>query len=170
MGDSLVTEKGKDQIKQVGDKLRKDNFVSEKGIQLVAHSPLIRVRETSVGLLGCVTSTKEEEGCKAPTVQRVIELPSLEERLPSEWLPGRSDYFSKRIEMFEQWLCEQPEDIIAIVGHSQFFKKMLGLSYKFHNCDVYVVQFYPNQDQHWGSLTKLYSYDDSTDTETDLVV
>jgi len=35
----------------------------------------------------------------------------------------------------------QPEDVIAVVGHSQYFKSMLSLDYKFGNCDVWELQF-----------------------------
>ena len=62
------------------------------GIQLVAHSPLKRARQTSEGMLGCVTErpdiTTEEDssakGMKADTVKRVVEMPFLSERTPLE--------------------------------------------------------------------------------------
>ena len=34
----------------------------------------------------------------------------------------------------------QPETAIAVVGHSQFFKAMLNLDFKFGNCDVWQVE------------------------------
>ena len=40
---------------------------------------------------------------------------------------------------FKGWVCDQPENSIAVVGHSQFFKAMLELDYKFANCDVWEV-------------------------------
>ena len=58
-----------------------------------------------------------------------------------KWLPVNHDAFTRRIAEFEQWLGEQPEDVIAIVGHSQYFKSMLGLPAKFGNCDVWEVKF-----------------------------
>mmetsp|Transcript_10846 Transcript_10846/g.13721 ORF Transcript_10846/g.13721 Transcript_10846/m.13721 type:complete len:438 (-) Transcript_10846:274-1587(-) len=151
--DSNVSPKGQEQIDQLGARLTKDNFVEKMGIQLVAHSPLKRARQTSLGMLGCVTpssslsTSKEYEndpsaaGYKHPAVARIVELDVLSERTPMEWLPINHDKFTKRIAKFEQWLSEQKEDVIAIVGHSQYFKSMLALESKFDNCDVWSLQF-----------------------------
>ena len=55
----------------------------KKGIELVAHSPLVRARQTSEGMLGCVTARSASnveclwEGKKAASVDRVVELPCL---------------------------------------------------------------------------------------------
>jgi len=147
--DSDVSPVGKAQINALGRQIARDNFAKKMGIQLVAHSPLKRARQTSEGMLGCVTpnpnvTTEQDysaEGKKAPTVGRVVELPILKERTPLEWMPKMYDAFTKRIAEFEKWLGEQPEDVIAIVGHSQYFKSMLGLPKKFKNCDVWSLQF-----------------------------
>ncbi len=125
------------------------------GIQLVAHSPLKRARQTCYGMLQCVApsssktsqdgdagqSNNNDDGCKHPSVQRVVELDILSERTPIEWFPGQHDAFTKRIAEFEMWLSEQPEEVIAIVGHSLYFKNMLGLESKFSNVDVWSIQF-----------------------------
>lgn len=108
-------------------------------VQLVAHSPLLRARQTSEGMLGCVTGNSTSEQKLSPPVARVEELTCLLEKTPSEWIPGNFGGFAKRIVEFEQWVCDQPEDSIAIVGHSQFFKAMLEMSYKFDNCDVWAI-------------------------------
>lgn len=148
--DSNVSKEGRKQIDQLGNLLEKDDFVKNMGIKLVAHSPLIRARQTSEGMVGCVTPrtddvTVEQDpsavGCKVDSVNRVVEIPFLSERTPMEWLPINHDAYTKRIATFEQWLREQPEDIVAIIGHSQYFKNMLGMSFKFGNCDVWEVQF-----------------------------
>lgn len=147
--DSNVSPDGREQIEQLGNVIAQDNFVEKMGIQLVAHSPLKRARQTSLGMLGCVTpqigvsldDDPSAEGKQAPSVQRVVELPILKERTPMEWLPINHDAFTKRIAEFEKWIGEQPEDVIAIVGHSQYFKSMLGLPKKFKNCDVWSLQF-----------------------------
>jgi len=147
--DSFVSKKGQQQIDQLASKLQMDDFVRKKGIELVAHSPLVRARQTSEGMLGCVTARSASnveclwEGKKAASVDRVVELPCLVERSPIEWLPVHHDKFLQRIETFETWLCEQPEEEIAIVGHSNYFKYMLNLPYKFGNCDVWEVKFNP---------------------------
>mmetsp|Transcript_4233 Transcript_4233/g.8096 ORF Transcript_4233/g.8096 Transcript_4233/m.8096 type:complete len:452 (+) Transcript_4233:146-1501(+) len=147
--DSDVSPKGRAQINALAKQIEKDDFLKKMGVQLVAHSPLKRARQTSEGMLGCVTAKPNvsvEEDCsadgkKAPSVGRVVELPILSERTPMEWLPINHDAFTQRIAEFEKWLGEQPEDVIAIVGHSQYFKSMLGLPKKFKNCDVWSLQF-----------------------------
>lgn len=149
--DSDVSPKGRTQIEQLGKAIAGDDFVEKMGIQLVVHSPLKRARQTSEGMLGCVTETLSKgitidedssaSGCKAESVGRVEELDLLKERTPMEWLPINHDAFTRRIAEFEKWLGEQPEDVIAIVGHSQYFKSMLGLPKKFKNCDVWSAQF-----------------------------
>lgn len=111
----------------------------KNNVQLVAHSPLLRARKTSEGMLGCVTGNSTTEQKVSPPVQRVEELTCLLEKTPSEWIPGNVGGFAKRIVEFEQWVCDQPEDSIAIVGHSQFFKAMLEMTYKFDNCDVWEI-------------------------------
>jgi len=148
--DSDVSAKGNKQILQLGEKLRKDNFLVENKIQLVAHSPLKRARQTSEGLLGCVTPRPDLKdvdsswkGVKAEAVARIVELPSLMERTVYEWVPIQHDAFMKRIQEFESWLDNQPEQNIAIVGHSQYFKSMLDMSYKFDNCDVWQLTYTP---------------------------
>jgi len=147
--DSNVSDVGKRQIAQLGDRLVTDDFVKQMGIKLVAHSPLKRARQTAEGMLGCVTERTDVDvdtdssakGKKADSVARVVEMPFLSERTPLEWLPVNHDAFTRRIAEFEQWLGEQPEDVIGIVGHSQYFKSMLGLPAKFGNCDVWEVKF-----------------------------
>jgi len=158
-------------IDQLGKRIANDDFVRKMGIELVAHSPLKRARQTSYGMLQCVTPCSSSydatrtstcnhdkddhetqnvndndddptvKGCKHPSVKRVVELDILSERTPMEWLPIQHDAYTKRIAEFELWLSQQPEDVIAIVGHSLYFKNMLGLESKFQNVDVWSLQF-----------------------------
>ena len=114
-------------------------------IQEQIDSNVSHVGETQINQLGDAIAHDNDgssaEGKKAPMVDRVVELPILKERTPMECLPLNHDTFAKRITYFEQWLGEQPEDVIAIVGHSQYFKSMLGLHTKIKNCDVWSLQF-----------------------------
>jgi hypothetical protein len=65
------------------------------------------------------------------------------ERTPMEWLnPAALDL---RIEEFEEWLDSIQEERICVVGHSQYFKTMLGMSYKFKNCDVWQLTYVPRR-------------------------
>ena len=41
-----------------------------------------------------------------------------------------------RIEKFKQWLYDRKETFIVVVGHSAFFRDMLGVSVKMKNCEV----------------------------------
>ena len=129
--DSNVSEVGAKQIAQMGETLQTANFLVTSEIQLVAHSPLLRARETSQGMLGCLAGVKPPN-----STTRVVKLDLLIEKTPAEWNPiNRS--FKQRIADFEQWLADQNEKNIAIVGHSQYFKAMFGLDFKFGNCDVW---------------------------------
>lgn len=138
--DSAVSPVGTRQIANMGEQLRDSNFVVDRAVELVAHSPLLRARLTSEGLLGCMAPD-----LKADAVQRVEEVDTLREKYPSEWIPGNYESFKTRIATFEAWLQQQPEERVCIVGHSQYFKAMLGLDFKFRNCDVWQVDFDPSR-------------------------
>mmetsp|Transcript_26502 Transcript_26502/g.76497 ORF Transcript_26502/g.76497 Transcript_26502/m.76497 type:complete len:617 (+) Transcript_26502:272-2122(+) len=103
-------------------------------------------RNTSIGaglgsLLNPLPPDPTASGMAVPSVSRIVELPELSERTPLEWLPVNHDAFTNRIASFEKWLAEQPERKIAVVGHSHYFQCMLGLNYKFRNCDVWRVTY-----------------------------
>ena len=138
---------------------------------IMRSSPLPKARQVSAGVLECVAPTIDSAsrdggmrrngsigaglgsllnptppdptagGMAAPSVSRIVELPELAERTPLEWLPVNHDAFTNRIASFEKWLAEQPETTIAVVGHSHYFQCMLGLNYKFRNCDVWRVTY-----------------------------
>ena len=130
--DSAVSEKGKRQIAEMAELLKKERFLER--IQLVAHSPLQRARDTSKGVLGC-----EAPDILVEPVQRVVGLDILEELTLLEWTVTRSS-FVQRLAKLEDWLQAQPEESIVLVGHSQFFKALLNLGFKFRNCDVWQVR------------------------------
>jgi broad specificity phosphatase PhoE len=130
----------------MGEKLRSDRFLEKKNIKLIVHSPLQRARKTCHGVLGFVAPEIESkdtdnsfELSTAGDKGRVVQLDALKERTPKEWLPFSKESYEGRIKSVVQWLIRQEEDVVAVVGHSQFFKTMLGLDYKFGNCDVYEV-------------------------------
>jgi hypothetical protein len=89
--DSAVSDKGVQQITSMGTQLRESNFVETAAVTLVAHSPLERARQTSHGLLGCVSNANRDanattasasklDACKVDSVQRVQELDILKEK------------------------------------------------------------------------------------------
>jgi broad specificity phosphatase PhoE len=148
--DSPVSEFGKQQIAHMADILRQDNFMASRQIQVVAHSPLIRARETCLGMLGCskatVTSPTETtvgSGKSSVPEDQIYELDLLREKTPSEWIPGNAGGMYQRIRSLEEWLSGRSEQVICLVGHSQFFKAMLNHDSKFGNCDVMQAQFQP---------------------------
>lgn len=132
------------------------SFLATRNIQLVAHSPLIRARETCFGMLGLSDPTKKNDNDDATTADAtsnkndnnngdhpvpVVELDLLREKTPAEWIPGNAGGLAQRIADLETWVSQRPESVLVLVGHSQFFKSMLQLNYKFGNCDVMRVQF-----------------------------
>ena len=76
-------------------------------------------------------------------VHRIEELSCLLENKPSEWIPGNYGTFASRIVAFEDYLSNLPpqERVVAVVGHSQFFKAMRGRDCLFGNCDVWEVEW-----------------------------
>lgn len=136
--DSSVSTVGKAQIANVAQQLQAANFLATAAVTLVAHSPLQRAQETCEGLLQC-----RAPDCSPSPDIRVVSLDALREKTPAEWLPGNSTSLQRRLQAFQTWLTAQPESVVTIVGHSQYFRNLLNLSYKFGNCDVYKVQFDP---------------------------
>lgn len=66
-------------------------------------------------------------------------LDDLEEATPFEHVFGAT--LLERIERFKIWLAARDEENILVVGHSQYFKKMLGLTTLMRNCDVWRCDF-----------------------------
>lgn len=117
------------QVAQLGKTLRAVNFLEDKDIQLVAHSPLIRARQTSHGMLGCVTRSEHAKlmgdeswkGEKADCVPKVVELPELAERTIFEWVPIHHDSFMERISLFEKWyVCVRKVSGWIIIAFTHF--------------------------------------------------
>jgi len=161
---SAVSEDGQAQIANVAKQLSNDNFWQSKNIQLTAYSPLQRARGTAAGFLKTDDDDNEKEGeselektarilSSTKTVPRVVEIEELLEKTPAEWIPGNSDSLRRRISALEMWLSQQPETNIVCVGHSQFFKAMLQLDFKFGNCDVWQIQLNINNRKDENNTT-----------------
>jgi len=146
--DSELSEAGKAQIKELNQILNED---SEKNLRsvindvdLIGHSPLIRARETCFGAFGIENSDEHDN---------VVELMCLEEATPWETVvQGRKNTVHKRIEELNVWINNQTDaSTICLVGHSEYFMIMLGLTRaeKFWNCDVWKVDF---QSGRWSGL------------------
>jgi len=108
---------------------------------------------------------------------RLVENEDLREKSVAEWLPGNGGGLERRIRSFEKWLTRQPEERIVVVGHSQYFKKMLDWDCKFGNCDVWKMDLEwreeeggggglkgeekeeKNVEVEWKNVVKMYEFD-----------
>jgi broad specificity phosphatase PhoE len=129
--DSDVSVTGQRQIEHMQRVLQAANFVETSGIQVVVHSPLLRAKQTAAGMLPLATEYAQRI--------TVVEDARLVEKTPTEWIPGNYASFLQRIEDYKDHVLALPEKRLAIVGHSQFFKAMLNLDFKFGNCEVWQV-------------------------------
>jgi hypothetical protein len=162
--DSNVSTFGKEQIAYMANIIRETNFVSSNGIELLAHSPLIRAKETCRDIFGCaVSNTSDENSPLLPPpdnvnyIKEVVEIDLLTEMTLLEWVPGNSGSLHKRMRAFETWITERPEKTIVCVGHSQYFKALLQLPYKFRNCDIIQVQFDSNNTTtKWSNIKEAH--------------
>ena len=152
--DSLVSDKGKSQINQLHEGWWKQRKV-DKGY-LVVHSPLVRAKETCLGMIG----DHNKEFC-----ERLLEKTFLREKTPKEFLPGNNSSLLKRIDEFQTWLVQQPERVVFVVGHSQYFRTMLKLKYNFTNCSVWRVNF-DTSSKTWQDLP-INEFQCSVDTNID---
>jgi hypothetical protein len=126
-------------------------------LDLIAHSPLQRARETCMGAFGIpstVMGMDDTIATKPLTPLRqifppVVELDCLEEVTPFEkFFGGGKKSVKRRIKQLEDWIESHDNDdddgktvsTIAIVGHSEYFQIMLekaGMNKKPQNCDVW---------------------------------
>ena len=138
--DSDLSPQGKEQVKELYQVLDEDSQKNMHSlindVDIIGHSPLIRARETCYGGFGLDKNDKPEN---------VVELACLEEATPWETVvQGRKNTVHKRIEELKVWIENQADaSTIALVGHSEYFMIMLGISRaeKFWNCDVWRVQY-----------------------------
>jgi len=148
--DSPVSDFGQSQITYMQQKLQTNDFLLENHIDLIVHSPLLRAKQTCQGILGYSDETNDRDGNSKDHVVdtnkksaiRVVQSDLLLEKTPTEWITtaaSSNNSFFQRIQALQEWLLQQPQTNIVLVGHSQFFKAMLRLSFKFGNCDVWKV-------------------------------
>jgi len=133
--DAPLSHHGKRQSELMGEVLSTENFLEKQQVKLIVHSPLIRARDTCQSML---LSTKAGDGDKP---WRVEELECLREATPYEQVVTMQQSLRARISEFQRWLALQKEERIAVVGHSQYFRLMLGMSEKFQNCDIWEAKF-----------------------------
>ncbi len=122
--DAPVSKEGQGQLDAARAAL--ESLVSEKSIELVAHSPLQRARDTAMAVFRS----------RGPPI---IELPQMYERTVSEYL--WTSLLDARIENVCQWLSSREETVVALVGHGQFFKRCLGASRVQRNIEIIECSF-----------------------------
>ena len=84
-------------------------LVKDRGVQVVAHSPLQRAHATAIGFF-------------AKTSVPLVRLPFLYERTLTEW--AARPLMDLRIAELGAWLEHRPEQTIAVVGHGQYFERL----------------------------------------------
>ncbi|KAG7359633.1 histidine phosphatase superfamily branch 1 protein [Nitzschia inconspicua] len=148
--DSHLSSRGQRQVLQLKSILDDNGLLDE--VDLIAHSPLRRAKETCYGIFGLAAGISDDDMTttattteKTKTNKPVVELSCLQEITQLEHLTQGKRAVRKRINSFERWIESQGEDVstIAIVGHSEYFMIMLGVSEKFKNCDVWKAVYEP---------------------------
>lgn len=126
--DSNLSEHGKVQLSELQSRLKSDNFVQNKNIELVAYSHYKRARETAEALFkGNVEMT---------------ELSFLYERTPYEYITDNSVYARRK--KLREWLSTRNEKNIVLVGHGQVWQQALEREEHQDNLSIIECDFDPN--------------------------
>jgi broad specificity phosphatase PhoE len=123
--DAALSELGESQLLPAQEFLKKNEWTPRPGEgkpQLIVHSPLLRAKQTAMGLFN---------GCDSIPI---MELHCLVERTAFEYLYVTP--LDTRISQANEWLRSRSEETIVIVGHGQFFRRWLGLAYTQNNVHV----------------------------------
>jgi phosphohistidine phosphatase SixA len=137
--DSKLSELGKQQISDMHSLLKISHFWEQYQPQLIVYSPLLRAKMTCMGLLPDDMPSIVGANC------RIMPLEELREATPLEHVIHVT--FDQRIEKFKRWLVDVDAETIVVVGHSQYFKRMLGLKTLMRNCDVWQCTFSPRDSR-----------------------
>eukprot|EP00320_Phaeocystis_rex_P005937 CAMPEP_0119063410 /NCGR_PEP_ID=MMETSP1178-20130426/6759_1 /TAXON_ID=33656 /ORGANISM="unid sp, Strain CCMP2000" /LENGTH=90 /DNA_ID=CAMNT_0007044777 /DNA_START=24 /DNA_END=293 /DNA_ORIENTATION=+ len=87
--DAPLSDMGRQQLAAAQAQLVASRFIEDRGVQLIAHSPLVRAQQTAHALFN---------GCGVP----FVELPFIYERTASEWASIAG--MDSRIEQLRDWL------------------------------------------------------------------
>jgi broad specificity phosphatase PhoE len=127
--DSSLTQKGQLQIIHQRDLLIKQDFLQSHHIELILHSPLIRAKETCLGLFSLHHGNIPIQECSLLYEKSIIE----------HFIPMNLD---QRIEKIKHYLMfDSKENNIVIVAHSGLFRAFLNHD-KHHpdNCEIIQCQ------------------------------
>jgi len=127
--DSDLSPLGRRQVIDMNEILKADRYWMKRSRDdppfVICHSPLKRARDTCLGILAVGMDTSD----------RLVELELLREATPFEHIFGGT--LKKRIAAFEAWIRDHKSTNIIVVGHSQYFKKMLSMKSMMRNVDVW---------------------------------
>ena len=130
--DAPLSEKGVEQANRAASQYHSEFDFPPPDIALVAQSPLQRAQKTCEKI---VLAHLDRARVRVETRE------DLRERTPLEYL--RDAPFDARVASFKAWLAEQPEQVVCVVGHGQYFRRLLGVGWKLQNVDVFRVAFDP---------------------------
>lgn len=109
------------------ENLNESHFLEQNNVDIIVHSHLIRAQKTCNGLFatnkgGLETSIPVEQS------STIFEKNILEHLHCSN--------FEVRVEAFKEWLTTCNASNVVVVGHSAFFRKLLGTGQPMANCEV----------------------------------
>ena len=135
MTDSKLTRVGREQVLELRGLLEESGFLET--VCLIAHSPLVRAKET------CYEALRPTE--------RDVPVEGLEcLREASFYRQSKYAYDTKRalqgrFHQLHEWLSQQQQcSTVVLVGHSEYFRALLNQKTKFRNCDVWKATYHGN--------------------------
>lgn len=141
--DAPLSSLGTQQIEDMEGILKREMFLDSFKPDIIVNSPLQRAKKTAEGIFPKdFRDDKKNESTTANFQDNVgvepvrLELKCLQEATPAEHCCS-SATLNARIRQFEEWIMQFNGERVVVVGHSQYFKKMLGLTELFRNCDVW---------------------------------
>lgn len=141
--DSKLSQRGQRQVRALKEDLSSKEFWSNFDFDRCVYSPLQRTKSTCLGII------PEEKKDRCTTLE------CLKELLPFEELfPLRAE---KRMRELENWIITSNVRKLVIVGHSQYFRRLLKMKELMGNCDVWqaIMSFDGNKVQ-WKEATLLF--------------
>jgi broad specificity phosphatase PhoE len=131
--------------------------VSEIPVDLVVVSPLTRAVQTAMGLFGEATAPIVVTDLHRELLENSCDVGRSPSALSTEfpiltfdhlndpwWHVGQKDnrgvavepdhLFAQRVTDFSRWLRARPEDVVVVVGHGGFFRRLTGRNLR--NCEI----------------------------------
>ena len=130
---------------------------SEIPVDLIVVSPLTRAIQTAVGLFGVadipmiITDLHRERlehscdvGRSPSALSAEFPMLSFDHLSDPWWHSGQEDdrgvdvepyhLFAQRVTDFSRWLTARPENVVVVIGHGEFFRRLSGRHLR--NCEI----------------------------------